>query len=411
MDITTLTAPIIGALLGYYTNKLAVLMMFQPYEPWYIGKYQIPLTPGLMPTNQEKIATELVRTITSSLLAEKDFYKLSCTLVTEDNIYSAVSEVIETLLNELKSTTQLHNLATDIGELISVVINKNMPTLTEKLLKADGEWTFLSEIIDSVFEVVISKWKISRHTADYITNKIMDTVLSSESVRMAVIKFLTPDNIDTISHLIKKKTRGSLGLVLTFMNTKGPLRELRTFFEEEPELAYETITSTLDSLQSRSIISDWILSFKPQDLTWATISYIKSRFISLLQEYLKEYHLNVILPIIQEINMPAIVYDIIVKFDVDTIPGELIHKIKMEVSRFIQRYLACELQNLIEKVLKKIDLDTLIIEKVKLFPAQKVEKIIATVARKELQGMVIFGGIIGFIVGCLQIVFALMSPF
>ena len=109
--------------------------------------------------------------------------------------------------------------------------------------------------------------------------------------------------------------------------------------------------------------------------------------------------------------MPAIVYDIIVKFDVDTIPGELIHKIKMEVSRFIQRYLACELQNLIEKVLKKIDLDTLIIEKVKLFPAQKVEKIIATVARKELQGMVIFGGIIGFIVGCLQIVFALMSPF
>ena len=239
----------------------------------------------------------------------------------------------------------------------------------------------------------------------------MDTVLSSESVRMAVIKFLTPDNIDTISHLIKKKTRGSLGLVLTFMNTKGPLQELRNFFEEEPELAYETITSTLDSLQSRSIISDWILSFKPQDLTWATISYIKSRFISLLQEYLKEYHLNVILPIIQEINMPAIVYDIIVRFDVDTIPGELIHKIKMEVSRFIQRYLACELQNLIEKVLKKIDLDTLIIEKVKLFPAQKVEKIIATVARKELQGMVIFGGIIGFIVGCLQIVFALMSPF
>lgn len=408
MDITIYTAPIIGSLLGYYTNKLAVLMMFQPYNPWYINNFKVPFTPGLMPKNQEKIAAELIKTITTNLFTEKDFYQLSNTLVTEENVYTAVSQVIDTLLNELKNTTKLHNLATDVGEIISVIINKNIPTLTEKLIKADGEWTFLTKIIDNVFEVIIARWKISKHTADYITDKIMDTILSPESVRMALIKFLTPDNIDTISHLIKKKTRGSLGLVLTFMNTKGPLQQLKNFFSEEPELAYETIISTLESLRSHSIISDWILSFKPQDLTWATINYIKNRFITLLQEYLKEYHLHVILPVLQEINIPGIVYDIIVKFDVQTIPKDLIHKVKLEIARFIQRYLANELQNLVEKVLKRIDLDTLIIKKIKLFPSKNLEKIIAIVARKELEGIVVLGGIIGFLVGCLQILVSLM---
>lgn len=50
---------LMGALIGYGTNTLAVEMLFRPYGPKHIGKWRLPFTPGLIPKEQARIAQSL----------------------------------------------------------------------------------------------------------------------------------------------------------------------------------------------------------------------------------------------------------------------------------------------------------------------------------------------------------------
>lgn len=48
-----LLTPLLGCLIGYVTNSLAVKMLFRPYRPLRIGKFRIPFTPGMIPKDKE----------------------------------------------------------------------------------------------------------------------------------------------------------------------------------------------------------------------------------------------------------------------------------------------------------------------------------------------------------------------
>ncbi|MFX0558727.1 DUF445 domain-containing protein [Tepidibacillus infernus] len=49
----------IGALIGAFTNALAIKMLFRPFKSWKIGSWQVPFTPGLIPKRRSEIAEQL----------------------------------------------------------------------------------------------------------------------------------------------------------------------------------------------------------------------------------------------------------------------------------------------------------------------------------------------------------------
>ena len=49
MDMSYLTGPLIGAVIGYFTNYLAVKMLFHPRKAIKVGKFTLPFTPGAIP--------------------------------------------------------------------------------------------------------------------------------------------------------------------------------------------------------------------------------------------------------------------------------------------------------------------------------------------------------------------------
>ena len=67
--ISLLFSILMGALIGYGTNALAVEMLFRPYAPKYIGKRKLPFTPGLIPKEQGRIADSLGELIEKELFA------------------------------------------------------------------------------------------------------------------------------------------------------------------------------------------------------------------------------------------------------------------------------------------------------------------------------------------------------
>lgn len=63
---------IMSAIIGIFTNYIAVKMLFRPYRAKYIGKFHIPFTPGIMPRRQGALAKALGRMISESLVRTED---------------------------------------------------------------------------------------------------------------------------------------------------------------------------------------------------------------------------------------------------------------------------------------------------------------------------------------------------
>ena len=58
-----LAPPVIGGIIGYITNDLAIKMLFRPYAPIYIGSFRLPFTPGIVPKRLESLAVLLGREV------------------------------------------------------------------------------------------------------------------------------------------------------------------------------------------------------------------------------------------------------------------------------------------------------------------------------------------------------------
>lgn len=70
-----ISGPIIGAIIGYVTNYIAVRMLFRPYKQKRIGKLKIPFTPGIIPKRQPQIAKAVGKAVGENLFTEEDIKK------------------------------------------------------------------------------------------------------------------------------------------------------------------------------------------------------------------------------------------------------------------------------------------------------------------------------------------------
>ncbi len=73
-----LSGPLIGALIGYLTNWLAVKMLFRPRKALYIGKWHVPFTPGVIPRRKAALATALGRMVSEMLVRKEDLKESLC---------------------------------------------------------------------------------------------------------------------------------------------------------------------------------------------------------------------------------------------------------------------------------------------------------------------------------------------
>ena len=61
-------APLVGGIIGYITNDIAIKMLFHPRKSIYIGSFHIPFTPGLIPQQKKRIAASIGRVVSRQLL-------------------------------------------------------------------------------------------------------------------------------------------------------------------------------------------------------------------------------------------------------------------------------------------------------------------------------------------------------
>ncbi len=64
--------PVIGAFIGYLTNKIAIRMLFRPLRAWHVFGFRVPMTPGVIPSRRELLADNIGEMVGRHLLTSRD---------------------------------------------------------------------------------------------------------------------------------------------------------------------------------------------------------------------------------------------------------------------------------------------------------------------------------------------------
>jgi uncharacterized membrane protein YheB (UPF0754 family) len=67
-----LAAPLIGAVIGYFTNFIAVKMLFFPHHEVYFLGHRVPFTPGAIPKGKPRLAKAVGRVVGTELVTKED---------------------------------------------------------------------------------------------------------------------------------------------------------------------------------------------------------------------------------------------------------------------------------------------------------------------------------------------------
>jgi uncharacterized membrane protein YheB (UPF0754 family) len=63
-----LVPPLVGAIIGFLTNVLAIKMLFRPLRACYIGSFRLPFTPGILPRERAVLAKSIGAMVARELL-------------------------------------------------------------------------------------------------------------------------------------------------------------------------------------------------------------------------------------------------------------------------------------------------------------------------------------------------------
>ncbi|MFH0924812.1 MAG: DUF445 family protein [bacterium] len=137
MSYKLIFIPFISALIGWFTNYLAVKMIFRPYKPISLGPIKIQ---GLIPKRRDEIAVSIGKTVAGHLVSHNDMIKV----IRESKIDKSFEVIIDNKLEEfinqrlfafnpLIKTFVNPEMRNKIKEVIFIEIIDLLPELAEKL--------------------------------------------------------------------------------------------------------------------------------------------------------------------------------------------------------------------------------------------------------------------------------------
>ncbi len=70
-----LAPPVVGAFIGYLTNRIAIRMLFRPLKAWKVMGLRVPMTPGVIPSKRHELALNMGEVVGDHLLTSKEIGK------------------------------------------------------------------------------------------------------------------------------------------------------------------------------------------------------------------------------------------------------------------------------------------------------------------------------------------------
>lgn len=464
MNIQFLIIPIGCGIMGYFTNWLAIKMLFRPHTSKKIFGISIPFTPGILPKRKKVLAKQVGHSVGNYLLTDimikeslmnenlkynigkiiDDLYKkvleddkvlgyyINKTLHMEGSeMYNSgakyLKEILYSYLSREKFKKQLSMILKEkiidimeksdasswVDSNKEVIIKEIMNILDNEINKLKDKKLTLKEIIPENY--VLEFRKLVIENTPYVTKNIKKLLEVSEELDNNLKEFTRNVVNDNLGRIV-----GGLLYNKIYENMKQSIIEY-IVKEENQAIIAEKACNIIDGFLSKDVeyiinkskninFKDNIIKFISENINLST----NSSFMDICKQVNENFEDNLYYFIHLYISkfIDEEVEDIITKYTEELKVyiysiniGNLLKSIPYDKIKILKVYIINKSYVIIEKGIdygiKELDVKSLIENKINDFKAADIEGMIISVTKKELKYITLMGGILGFILGVL----------
>lgn len=154
-----IVAPLVGGVIGYITNDIAIRMLFRPHTAKYLFGMKIPFTPGIIPKEKGRIAEAIGGAISQNLMNQEVMQRY---LLSDEMTHKVKNSVEEFLNNQKKNPESVaeflrHYLSEE--ELQGIVASVNT-SLTNQVHHKLSDSELGKNVAHIVVDNVVDKMKV-----------------------------------------------------------------------------------------------------------------------------------------------------------------------------------------------------------------------------------------------------------
>lgn len=201
MQWDIITGPVIGAVIGYVTNLIAVQMLFHPINPVYIGKFRLPFSPGIIPKGKARFAKAIGNVVGNNLLNAASIKDTLLSKDTQEQIGKQLELIFEKLAAD--QTSLEVRIQALMGESARMQLEGDIVrTLSEKisseLISMDLGRVFASEVTAAIQEKVQGTM-----LAMFVKPAVLEPI--EEGIRQRVNVYIIEHGEEKVKDLIQKE--------------------------------------------------------------------------------------------------------------------------------------------------------------------------------------------------------------
>lgn len=248
-----MVSPIAGAVIGYFTNWLAIKMIFLPYREKFILGKKLPFTPGLIPKERGRLAYKIGEvaqeyiltneTLKNYMSSDENKEKICnfCTNYINDVIKKNlnIDEVLEIFLKENKENV--------ICEFKKIVTNKTNELLNDENIE-NNVIEFISEKIIFILKnsnLMLKNKSLFENIESFLTEKGTEFIFSEDFKNFIndklndkkICDFISQENIKKIKEIVNEKIPFISQWIINYINQNeavdNKLRKLTSTVIEE----------------------------------------------------------------------------------------------------------------------------------------------------------------------------------
>ncbi len=391
MIFQLLIPPFVGAVIGYFTNYVAIKMLFRPRKAYYLFGRRLPFTPGLIPSKRGRLAEAIARVVRENLLTEESVKQR----LNEENVRRSIRDLVDRFFEQFMENVDFYveQILERIGDkaLIEMVepsdFEKGMDRIVSSILRSLKEQEkSLDELLpESVKESLISLVRLSVEKAiSYLEDNIDDPVFqltvkghikrNLSSLFNRYVKIIPERSIDALSEKLSAVAISFLKDVAEDKNLKERIFFISYVKAEEflkkPIKFFFSRLSREDEEKVSSAISKSLAKAFTETMSKpiSQIGFFRDRLFHFFVNFLKQ---------VGQSNRSYIS---------DMATEKLLEVIELELPVIMQ----------------SLDIETIVRDRVNALPMEDVEEIVLKLISEELKYITLIGGILGFFIGSFQ---------
>ena len=168
-----LAFPVVGAVIGYITNDIAIRMLFRPHQAKYFMGIHIPFTPGIIPKEKSRIASAIGKAVSENLMNREVLEKS----LLSDEMLTKIGDAIDEFV-----TTQSAN-------------NETIEEFARHFLPQEDIDAMRENATDGIVRMITSKLqdsKLGESIARMATQHVMEKTRKSVAGRFGADMLLQP---------------------------------------------------------------------------------------------------------------------------------------------------------------------------------------------------------------------------